>query len=94
MARPRYQTLEGFKLKGLSNKNRDHYTTQNIDMVAVAIQNLKNYYSSEKVILVGHSGGAATAVIIIARHPGLIDSTILISCPCNVSKWRVSPKKQ
>ena len=94
MARPGYKTLEGFKSKGLSNKNRDHYTIQNIDMVAEAIQNLKNYYGSEKVILVGHSGGAATAGIIISRHPSLIDSTVLISCPCNVSKWRSSPKKK
>ena len=37
MAGPGYKTLEGFKSKGSNNKSRDHYTTQNIDMVADAI---------------------------------------------------------
>ena len=86
------------KKKGQTNQPQSNqkqtYTIQNIDMVAEAIQNLKNYYGSEKVILVGHSGGAATAGIIIGRYPSLIDSTILISCPCNVNKWRSSPKKK
>ena len=44
----------------------------------------------EKVILVGHSGGAATTGIIIGKHTGLIDSAILISCPFNVHQWNKS----
>ena len=51
---------------------------------------LKNNYNPEKVILVGHSGEAATTGIIIGKHPGLIDSAILISCPCNVHQWNKS----
>ena len=93
MARPGYKTREGHKSNGSNNKKRDHYTNKNIDMIAEAIKNLKNHYNPKKVILVGHSGGAATTGIIIGRHPGLIDSAILISCPCNVKKWRSSPKK-
>ena len=54
---------------------------------------LKNNYNPEKVILVGYSGGATTTGIIIGKHPELIDSAILILCPCSVHQWNKSWKK-
>lgn len=87
MARLGYKSFNGNKSKGSRNNKKDHYTIRNINMVAEAIQNLKNHYNSEKVILVGHSGGAVTIGIMIGKHPGLIDSAISIACPCNIPQW-------
>ena len=62
--------------------------------VGVTIQNLKKHYNSEKTILIGHSGGAATTGIIIGKFPGLIDDAVLAPCPCNVKKRRSVRKKR
>jgi pimeloyl-ACP methyl ester carboxylesterase len=40
------------------------------------------------VVVAGHSGGAAIAANILGRHPALIDAALLVSCPCDVEKWR------
>lgn len=40
------------------------------------------------MVLVGHSGGAAIAANIAAASPRLIDSLILVSCPCDVPAFR------
>ena len=92
MARPRYKSLNGNKSNG-SHARKSRYSIANINRIAEVIQNLKNYYNSEKVILVGYSGGATTTGIIIGKHPELIDSAILISCPCNVYQWNKSWKQ-
>jgi len=38
----------------------------------------------------GHSGGAAITANLLGRNPGLIDAALLVSCPCDVEKWRQS----
>ena len=68
MARPRYKSLNGNKSNG-SHARKSRYSIANINRIAEVIQNLKNYYNSEKVILVGYSGGAG-----IAMYLGSIDN--------------------
>ncbi len=88
MIRPGYDDGEGRKSDGNTNNRRDHYTDRNIDSVAAAIGNLRAHYSSDRVILIGHSGGAAYAGVIAGRHPNLVNGVGLISCPCNIPVWR------
>jgi dienelactone hydrolase len=40
----------------------------------------------------GHSGGAAITGVLIARQPGLIDDAVLVSCPCDIPRWRAQRK--
>ena len=66
----------------------DNYTRENLDIIADAILNLKQHYNSKRVFVVGHSGGAAIAALILNFHPQLIDKILLINCPCDLKQWR------
>ena len=63
----------------------DSYTAHNVDAVANALQALKTKYAAHRLVVVGYSGGAATAGVILGRHPELIDDAILIACPCDLA---------
>lgn len=39
------------------------------------------------MVLIGHSGGAQVAAIILARHPHLADAAVLVSGPFDVAAW-------
>lgn len=66
----------------------DNYTPEVIDAVATAIADLKTRYSARRVVLVGHSGGAAIAGSLIGQRGGIADAALLVSCPCDVDAWR------
>jgi pimeloyl-ACP methyl ester carboxylesterase len=66
----------------------DDYTKEVTTDVASAIKLLRDRYSSSSVVLVGHSGGAAISANVAAASPGLIDSLVLVSCPCDVPAFR------
>ena len=70
----------------------DHYTKENVTEVATAVEHLRKRFNPQKVILIGHSGGAATAAVILGLHPGLVDDALLVSCPCDLSAWRAGRK--
>jgi pimeloyl-ACP methyl ester carboxylesterase len=70
------------------NASGDDYTRAVTLDVASAIKSLRNDYASTSVVLVGHSGGAAISANVAAASPGLIDSLILVSCPCDVPAFR------
>jgi pimeloyl-ACP methyl ester carboxylesterase len=80
MLRPGYDNGNGKKSQGNTNGRRDHYTAANIDAVAKAVQNLAVHHNASRTIVVGHSGGAATAALIAGRHPDILDGMVLISC--------------
>lgn len=87
MVRPGYSSPLGDS-SGWANQRDDDYTAENVERVATALQNLKARYQASKVIVVGHSGGAAIAALILGRHPTALDGAILLGCPCDVPVWR------
>lgn len=88
LVRPGYRDGAGNASPGSNNNRRDHYTRQNNALVADTIANLKAAIGARRVVALGHSGGAAQLGAIIGSHPGLIDSAILVSCPCDIARWR------
>lgn len=72
----------------LHGGRRDHYTLENLGEVAGAVARLKTQYRPQRVILVGHSGGAATSAVVLGMRPGLADGAVLIACPCEKEAWR------
>ncbi len=88
LLRPGYSDGKGNKSAGSNNGRRDHYTKKNNDRLAQAITAIKAAYKPQRLIVVGHSGGAAQTGSVIGRYPGLIDSALLVSCPCNIAAWR------
>lgn len=89
MLRPGYTDPRGNTSEGRRGKtNGDNWNAENTDAIADAIRTLKNRYQSRKVVVAGHSGGAAITANILVRQPELIDAALLVSCPCEVQKWR------
>lgn len=66
----------------------DDYTKEVTLDVSSAITSLRKELAASSVVLVGHSGGAAISANVAAASPGLIDSLILVSCPCDVPAFR------
>ena len=88
LLRPGYDDGRGNRSSGSDCGRSDCYTAENVDAIADAIKTLRSHHGAKKVILVGHSGGAAISAILIGRHAGVADAAILASCPCDLTAWR------
>jgi pimeloyl-ACP methyl ester carboxylesterase len=87
--RPGYTDPEGHVSEGVrGDATGDNYNATNTDAIAAAIAGLRQRLGPGRVVVVGHSGGAAITGNILGRHPGLIDAALLVSCPCDVERWR------
>jgi pimeloyl-ACP methyl ester carboxylesterase len=89
MIRPGYNDDTGSYSSGSAAGRADNFTGTNIDIVADAVVRLKAHHKADRLVLIGHSGGAAMAGVMLGRHPGLADAAVLVACPCNVPAWRV-----
>jgi pimeloyl-ACP methyl ester carboxylesterase len=87
LIRPGYTSKDDRTSDGMSTRF-DHYTAENVDAVADAVARLKGHHKAREAVLIGHSGGAAIAGVIIGRHPGVVERALLISCPCDIPRWR------
>lgn len=86
--RPGYSDGEGRESSaGFLQKPRrkgDDYQKWVIFEIANAIDNLKRHFKPDKVVLVGHSGGAVIAANILGMVPNVANGSILVSCPCDL----------
>jgi pimeloyl-ACP methyl ester carboxylesterase len=85
MIRPGYADSKKNASTGDKMGGGDSYTAHNVDAVANAIRALKAKYKARHVVVVGYSGGAATAGVILGRHPDVIDDAVLIACACDLN---------
>lgn len=83
---PRGRTSDGERGEAVG----DNWNATNTDAVADAIGRLAKRWRAGRVIVVGHSGGAAIAANVLGRHPEIVDAALLAACPCNVREWRES----
>ncbi|MBI4983823.1 MAG: alpha/beta fold hydrolase [Rhodocyclales bacterium] len=88
LLRPGYNNAAGEYSSGNAVGRADNFYVENIDVVADAIGRLKTFHKARRVVLIGHSSGAAIAGVILGRHPGLADAAVLAACPCDVPTWR------
>jgi alpha-beta hydrolase superfamily lysophospholipase len=86
--RPGYDDGEGRSDGMRGETTGDNYTPEVIDAVATAISELKSRYKPRKVVLVGHSGGAAIVGGLIGQRTEIANAALLVSCPCDVAAWR------
>ncbi|MCB1368823.1 MAG: alpha/beta fold hydrolase [Rhodobacteraceae bacterium] len=68
----------------------DLYTKPNNDALAQTLIAMRASLKPRKLIVMGHSGGSGQMGSVIGRYPGIADSVVLVSCPCDVPKWRIS----
>jgi pimeloyl-ACP methyl ester carboxylesterase len=90
LVRPGYPDGEGRVSDGQLHGRQDHYTAENVAIVAGAVAALRTATGARRVVAVGHSGGAATSALLLALHPGTLDAAALIACPCQIFAWRHS----
>ncbi|MBM3559830.1 MAG: alpha/beta hydrolase [Alphaproteobacteria bacterium] len=88
LARPGYGFGDGSRSTGSTGSRTDHYTSINIAAVADAVNRLTAAWQPARTVLVGHSGGAATAGVIAGRHAGTAEAFVLLACPCDIIAWR------
>jgi len=89
LLRPGYKDPQGHQSEGEKGQAvGDNYNVTNTDAIADAIGELKRRWRARRVVVVGHSGGAAITANILGRHPLVIDAALLVSCPCDVERWR------
>lgn len=89
LLRPGYPDARGEASGGSHLGRSDHYTLANVDELAGAIERLRARFNPASVVAVGHGGGAASAAILLGRHPRLLDAAVLVSCPCDLVLWRM-----
>jgi predicted esterase len=66
----------------------DNYTPEVVNAVATVLSELKDRYHPRRVILVGHSGGAAIAGDLLGQQGVAVDGALLVSCPCDLVEAR------
>jgi pimeloyl-ACP methyl ester carboxylesterase len=89
LLRPGYSDERGNRSDGDAlTATGDNYTAEVVAAVAAATEQLKSRYRARKTVLVGHSGGAAIAALLLGRYPDIADASLLVACPCDVPAWR------
>ena len=68
----------------------DHGTAFNLSqhLKASTIAMLRTLNPGKKILLIGHSGGAAMAALLASRFSASADAYLLAACPCDVPQWR------
>jgi len=95
LIRPGYYDKQDNWSSGSSYRGQgDGYRPEIVASVADAVKNLKAFHKADRVILVGHSGGAAISGVILGRFPGLAGAAVLAACPCHVADWRIMRRGQ
>ena len=88
LLRPGYSDKSGRTSQGTNYGRADSYTPANIAAVGNAIEAFKKHFQAQRTIVVGHSGGAAIAGVLIGNTLALAQAAILVSCPCDIPRWR------
>jgi pimeloyl-ACP methyl ester carboxylesterase len=88
--RPGYYDRAGNRSAGSDNGRRDTFDAGSIQTLAGAIRELKAKFGAQRVVALGHSGGAGALGVIAGNSGGLLNGVVLVSCPCDVPAWRAS----
>jgi pimeloyl-ACP methyl ester carboxylesterase len=88
LVRPGYPDGTGESSSGNDYGRADNWPWATIAEIGTAIERLRLKYKPDSMILVGHSGGAAIAAVLLGMKPVLAEAAILLSCPCDMIAWR------
>ena len=90
MMRPGY-TGDGRQSSGTPTRSQNRwvrYHGKEIDSIAAAVATLKKHHAAERVVMVGHSGGALISGVMLGRAAPLVDAALLVSCVCvDTAEW-------
>jgi pimeloyl-ACP methyl ester carboxylesterase len=87
LLRPGYMDNAGDRSDGDRGDARgDNFTAEVMDAVATAVRTLKERYKPRRVVMVGHSGGATIAAIVLGRYPEVANAALLVACGCGTTQ--------
>ena len=87
LLRPGYTDNAGDRSDGDRGDARgDNYTAEVTGDVARAVRALKERFMARRVVLVGHSGGATIAALVLGQYPDLADAALLVACGCGATR--------
>lgn len=94
LLRPGYTDNAGDRSDGdMGNAALDNFTPEVVDAIAVAVDDLRRRFGARRVVLVGHSGGAAIVADLLGRHTGTADAALLVACGCDPDAERAETSK-
>ncbi len=88
LVRPGYPDGSGAFSSGRDRRRADNWQRADLQEVATAVERLRQRYRPRVVLLVGHSGGAAIAAVLLGLQPQLAQAALLLACPCDLPTWR------
>lgn len=87
LLRPGYTDNAGDRSDGDRGDARgDNYTAEATADIAAAVRVLKERFMARRVALVGHSGGATIAALVLGRHADVADAALLVACGCGTTR--------
>jgi pimeloyl-ACP methyl ester carboxylesterase len=89
LVRPGYPDGTGAYSSGSDNGRADNWQQATIAEIGTAIERLRERYKPRKVLIVGHSGGAAIVAVLMGMKPELAQAALLVACPCDMMAWRL-----
>jgi pimeloyl-ACP methyl ester carboxylesterase len=89
LVRPGYPDGNGAYSSGSDNGRADNWQRSTIAEIGTAIERLRERYQPRRVLIVGHSGGAAITAVLMGMKPQLAHAALLVSCPCDMVTWRL-----
>lgn len=79
LQRPGYANPDGLQSTGDHLGYCDNQTKANVEIVADALQDLKQHHNARRLVAVGHSDGGILIATILGMYPGLIDGAVTLS---------------
>lgn len=89
LVRPGYPDGTGAYSSGNDYGRADNWTRDVVAEIGKVIARLRQKFRPDSVVLVGHSGGAAIAAVLLGMQPQLAQGALLLGCPCDMLAWRV-----
>lgn len=89
LVRPGYPDHTGAHSSGSDNGRADNWQTATVAEIGSVIERLRDRYRPRRLVLVGHSGGAAIAAVLMGMKPELAQAALLVACPCDMVAWRL-----
>lgn len=87
LLRPGYTDNAGDRSDGDRGDARgDNYTAAVTADIGTAVRVLKERFMARRVVLVGHSGGATIAALVLDRYSDLADAALLVACGCGTTR--------
>lgn len=88
LVRPGYPDGTGAYSSGSDNGRADNWQKATVADIGTAIERLRDRYKPRRVVIVGHSGGAAITAVLMGMKPQLAQAALLVACPCDMVAWR------